>query len=372
MIETTITSAHVDAHVARLTQFQREYKTLVGPYDFVRPCPKGAPDWGQVLVSQFAHEVGEEKKVVDDLRRSEQKRRLARSTKEHEKQVRARRELLDRIQELLGPATEELFLAALMWIAERGGDQHLELLGRIREKPRFPSRQAKSLVDLGEKSIIERCAADCVSAIRSQDSTPQEKLQQAQRLEGFGVRLRGSSEARGSLVGAAANLADCWRRRLRRPREAMVTLVSLVADPRSPARLRDRLAGAIGEWGGAGEARILAALLASEKNEDLAIAWIAALGNIGGFDASEALCRALSDPSERVRLAALQRLEELATSPAAYSKRDPSPEDRILLQRVAGTVKRISEDSLQSPTVRCRAEELLPYVTLDVASLTSR
>ncbi len=82
--------------------------------------------------------------------------------------------------------------------------------------------------------------------------------------------------------------------------------------------VREAVIAALGEWGDKSTVKLLDQLLydqtAKPEPVEVRVACVLAMGNIGGFDAVNSLaCIANSDESPKVRLSAIQAVEELAT-----------------------------------------------------------
>ena len=73
--------------------------------------------------------------------------------------LRVRSELLRRRNQLLSPASPREFEAALMWMAEQGGAEELEIIRTVRETPPFSSQNIEHLLGVVEERIISRTKA---------------------------------------------------------------------------------------------------------------------------------------------------------------------------------------------------------------------
>jgi len=70
--------------------------------------------------------------------------------------LRGQAEILERRADLLSPSAQRQFEAAIMWSAERGGKDELDLLRQVKQKPPFKTKKIMELIDIAEEWITSR------------------------------------------------------------------------------------------------------------------------------------------------------------------------------------------------------------------------
>ena len=69
---------------------------------------------------------------------------------------RAKAEIYKRRIQLLAPSTQQEFEASLMWVAEKGKEEDLDLLHQVRKSPPYQADNISALFDLAEQKILVR------------------------------------------------------------------------------------------------------------------------------------------------------------------------------------------------------------------------
>jgi hypothetical protein len=71
-------------------------------------------------------------------------------------ELRAKSEILKRRLQLTNPSTPQDFSATLMWMAELGGEEELNLIRQVKQSPPFSSEMTQRLMSIAEQRIYQR------------------------------------------------------------------------------------------------------------------------------------------------------------------------------------------------------------------------
>lgn len=223
--------------------------------------------------------------------------------------------------------------------------------------------------------INEVAEAEVSRWIEQFDNTPDDRERAASELVRIGIFTRRSVRSRGSLIVAAQN-------RLPQRGKLPNLLKSLHSSDRA---VRCQVALALGEWGGEEVATPLVNTLMSDHDEQVKLYCITALRTVGGPTVAAALAEVAVNSSDRIRSAALEALEELATAGGRVeeSERPPAPAKakvmrsfavlakpgtgrrarrRDAVHKVVTALERLRSDGSAPRLLRDRADDILEYV----------